>query len=214
MALLRWAQRARAIVIEDDYDSEFRHRGRPLTALQGLDDAGCTVYVGTFSKTMFPGLRIGFLVAPAALVDTIAAARSSSAPAAALDQAALAAFIADGQFARHVRRMRVAYRERSEALVDALHAECGGALEPHPSETGMQLWAALHAPCSDRAVRDAAAARGVELAALSDYFVGRRRTSGLVFGFGGVRPAALRTGAQRLAQAIEDAMQSTRRDAG
>jgi GntR family transcriptional regulator/MocR family aminotransferase len=208
MTLLRWAHRARAIVIEDDYDSEFRYRGRPLTALHGLDDGGCTVYVGTFSKTMFPGLRIGFLVAPPALVDVVAASRSTP-PAAALDQAALAAFLADGHFARHVRRMRVVYRERSEALLDALAAECGGAHDPSPSETGMQLWARLRAG-SDVAVRDAAAARGIEIGALSDYFVGRPRASGLVFGFGGVRPAALRTGAQRLAQAIADAVNPAR----
>ena len=201
MALLRWARRARAVVIEDDYDSEFRHRGRPLTALQGLDDVGLTFYVGTFSKTMFPGLRIGFLIAPPAFVEVIAASRSSP-PAAAIDQATLATFIADGHFARHVRRMRVAYRERSEVLLEALAAECGGVLDPHPSATGMQLWAEVRS-YADRAVQDAAARHGVELAALSEYFVGRPRRTGLVFGFGGVRPAAIRAGVKQLARAIE-----------
>lgn len=201
MTLLRWARRAGAIVIEDDYDSEFRHHGRPLTALQGLDDAGRTVYVGTFSKTLFPGLRIGFLVAPPALVDAIASTRTGP-PAPALEQATLAAFIANGDFARHVRRMRVAYRERGEALLAALVAECSGVLEPRPSATGMQLWAALAPPHADRAVRAAAAQHGIELAALSDYYVGRARESGLVFGFGGVRPAALRAGVKQLAAVL------------
>lgn len=196
MALLRWAERARAVVIEDDYDSEFRHHGRPLTALQGLDDAGRTVYVATFSKTLFPGLRLGFLVAPPALVDVIAAARTGP-PASALDQATLAAFMASGAFARHVRRMRLAYRERGEALVEALTRECGGALEPRPSATGMQLWAALR-DASDAAVRDAAARHGIELAALSEYYIGRARTNGLVFGFGGVRPTAIRAAVRQL----------------
>lgn len=200
MALLRWARRASAVVIEDDYDSEFRHHGRPLTALQGLDDAGRTVYVGTFSKTLFPGLRIGFFVAPPSLVDVALAARTGP-PASALEQAVLAAFLSSGAFARHVRRMRLAYRERGEALVDALATECGGALSPRPSATGMQLWAALHRG-SDRGVRDAAARAGIELAALSDYYLGRPRANGLVFGFGGVRPAAIRAAVRALADVL------------
>jgi GntR family transcriptional regulator / MocR family aminotransferase len=202
LALLRWASQARAVVIEDDYDSEFRHRGRPLVALQGLDEAGCVVYVGTFSKSMYPGLRMGFLIAPPALVDVFAAARGAlPAPASALDQVALAQFIADGHFARHLRRMRVAYRERSEALIAALAADCAGALTVGPCDTGMQLWAELAAPLDDARVRDEAMARGVEVGALSDYTIGRSR-QGLVFGFGGVRPSAMRAGTRALAQAL------------
>ncbi|NOK08299.1 PLP-dependent aminotransferase family protein [Corallococcus exercitus] len=206
MALLQWAERTRALIIEDDYDSEFRHRGRPLTALQGLDDAGCVVYVGTFSKSMFPGLRLGFFIAPPSLVDVFSAARAAaSAPASTLEQAALAAFLAEGHFARHLRRMRAAYRERGEALLDALRADCSGVLTPRPCDTGMQLCASLAAPLSDLRVRDEAARKGVEVAALSDYFLGRRRESGLVFGFGGVRPDALRAGTRTLARVLEAA---------
>jgi GntR family transcriptional regulator/MocR family aminotransferase len=204
LALLRWAARTRAVVIEDDYDSEFRHRGRPLTALAGLDEAGCVVYVGTFSKTLFPGLRVGFLVAPPSLVDAFAASRASLAsPASSLSQAALAVFISDGHFATHLRRMRVAYRERGEALIAALRAECGDTLVPQPSQTGMQLSALLRISAPDVRVREEVARAGVEVAALSDYFIGRARASGLVLGFGGVRPAALRAGVRSLAQAIE-----------
>ena len=206
MALLQWAERTRSLIIEDDYDSEFRHRGRPLTALQGLDDAGCVVYVGTFSKSMFPGLRLGFLVVPPSLVDVVSAARASaSAPASALEQAALAVFLAEGHFARHLRRMRAAYRERGEALLEALHADCSGVLAPRPCDTGMQVCAFLPAPLSDLRVRDEAALQGVEVAALSDYFLGRRRESGLIFGFGGVRPDDMRAGTRILARAIEAA---------
>ncbi|RKH27383.1 PLP-dependent aminotransferase family protein [Corallococcus praedator] len=206
MALLHWAERTRAVIIEDDYDSEFRHRGRPLTALQGLDEAGCVVYVGTFSKSMFPGLRLGFFVAPPSLVDAFASARATApAPASSLEQAALAVFLAEGHFARHLRRMRVAYRERGEALLDALRADCAGTLTPRPCDTGMQVSASLAAPLSDLRVRDEAARLGVEVAALSDYFLGRRREAGLVFGFGGVRPDALRAGTRTLARALEAA---------
>ncbi|RKH81140.1 PLP-dependent aminotransferase family protein [Corallococcus sp. AB045] len=206
MALLRWSERTRSLIIEDDYDSEFRHRGRPLTALQGLDDVGCVVYVGTFSKSMFPGLRLGFLVVPSSLVDIFSAARATSpAPASTLEQAALARFLAEGHFARHLRRMRAAYRERGEALLDALVAEGSGVLAPRPCDTGMQLCASLAAPLSDLRVRDEAARLGVEVAALSDYFLGRRRDAGLVFGFGGVRPDDMRTGTRALARAIEAA---------
>src|SRR4029077_9811664 len=91
MALLRWAVSARAMVVEDDYDSEFRHRGRPLTALQGLDEAGCVIYVGTFSKTLYPGLRLGFLFPPPALLPVFAAGRAAGhTTASALEQATLA----------------------------------------------------------------------------------------------------------------------------
>ncbi|GMU06989.1 PLP-dependent aminotransferase family protein [Corallococcus caeni] len=206
MSLLEWAERTRSLIIEDDYDSEFRHRGRPLTALQGLDDAGCVVYVGTFSKSMFPGLRLGFFIAPPSLVDAFSAARAAaSAPASTLEQAALAAFLAEGHFARHLRRMRAAYRERGEALLDALRADCSGVLTPRSCDTGMQVCASLAAPLSDLRVRDEAAREGVEVAALSDYFLGRRRESGLVFGFGGVRPDALRAGTRTLARVLEAA---------
>jgi GntR family transcriptional regulator/MocR family aminotransferase len=206
LALLRWAAASRSWVIEDDYDSEFRHRGRPLMALQGLDEAGVVVYVGTFSKSIFPGLRLGFLVAPPALVDLFLRTRLADiAPASALDQATLAAFITDGHFATHLRRMRNAYRERAEALRAALVAECGGLLSLHDSDAGMQLCASLSAGARDRDVRDEAAKRGVEVAALSDYSFGRSRRNGLVFGFGGVRPERMRDGAKKLALAIEAA---------
>jgi GntR family transcriptional regulator/MocR family aminotransferase len=204
LQLLRWAARSGAVVIEDDYDSEFHHRGRPLTALAGLDEAGRVVYVGTFSKSMFPGLRLGFVVVPPALVDLVAAARAAlPAPASAFEQAALAVFLADGHFATHLRRMRVAYRERGEALVEALTAECG--LAPRPCDTGMQLVAMLPAAVSDRRVADLAAREGVEVGALSSYRIAPSRRGGLVFGFGGVRPAAMRPAAQRLARALASA---------
>lgn len=204
LALLGWATQARSWIVEDDYDSEFRHRGRPLLALQGLDEAGCVLYVGTFSKTLFPGLRLGFSIVPPGLVPVFEAARrATGSPAAALEQAVVSAFIEEGHFASHLRRMRVAYRERCAALLEALRKDCPGVLAPVPAEAGIQLTADLDPAISDRAVRAAAAERGLELGALSEYYLGSPRRNGLVFGFGGVRPSEMRAGTRKLAAAIE-----------
>jgi GntR family transcriptional regulator/MocR family aminotransferase len=211
LALLRWAAQTRAVIVEDDYDSEFRHRGRPLMAMQGLDENGVVAYVGTFSKTMFPGLRIGFVVAPPTMVDAFAAARALvPAPASSIDQAALARFISEGHFATHLRRMRAVYRERGEALVEGLLRQCTGALHPNPPETGMQLFADLEESLSDTRVRDECAARGVEVGSVSDRFLGRTTHSGLVLGFGCARVASIRAAVEKLAQALEAAQRSPR----
>lgn len=205
MALLAWAARAGALLLEDDYDSEFRHRGRPLTALQGLDADGRVAYIGTFSKSLFPGLRLGFVVVPEGLVEPMARSRRLlGPPASSLEQAAVARFIDEGHFARHLRRMRQLYRERGEALVEALRRTCAGALEVPVAETGMQLCARLSDDLLDTRVRDAAAARGVEVAALSDYALEGPAANGLVFGFGAVRPRAIREGAVALARALRE----------
>jgi len=204
MALLRWAAEQRAVLLEDDYDSEFRHRGRPLTALQGLDESGCVLYVGTFSKTLFPGLRLGYLIVPPAWVDAVARARASlPAPASALEQAALASFMDEGHFARHLRRMRGVYRERCEALLDALRTRCGGVLEPRPCDTGMQLCAMLPPGVLDTRVRDHAAELGVEVAPLTDYCFAPPRRGGLVFGFGAIPPQAIRAGVETLQRVLD-----------
>ncbi len=206
LTLLGWAARTGAVIVEDDYDSEFRYRGRPLTALQGLDEAGRVVYVGTFSKTLFPGLRLGFLVAPPGLVEAMACARATApAPASVLEQTALFIFMTEGHFATHLRRMRGAYQERSEALLSALETDCGGLLAPTAGGTGMQLSATLPPAFADSRVRDEAARLGIEIAALSSYYLRSPRRNGLVFGFGGVRPSEVRAGTRLLARAIEAA---------
>jgi GntR family transcriptional regulator/MocR family aminotransferase len=111
----------------------------------------------------------------------------------------------EGHFARHLRRMRGVYRERAEVLLDALHARCSGVLEPRPCDTGMQLCAMLPAGVSDLEVRGRAARVGVEAAALSEYRLTRRGRGGLVFGFGAIRPAAIRSGVEALQEALEGA---------
>ena len=207
MALLRWAAAQRAMILEDDYDSEFRHRGRPLDRAPGARRRpGGFSTSGTFSKTMFPGSRLGYLVVPPSLVDVFAAARASlPAPASALEQAALATFMDEGHFARHLRRMRGVYRERAEVLLDALRTRCAGVLEPTPCDTGMQLCAMLPPGVSDLRSASARRSLGVEVAPLSEYGFGRRRRGGLVFGFGAIRPAAIRAGVETLQRALEPA---------
>lgn len=199
LALLDWAARTGAVILEDDYDSEFRHHGRPLTALQGLDTTGHVIYVATFSKSLFPGIRLGFVVVPRTMVEPLTRRRGLvGSPASALEQAAVARFIDEGHFGRHLRRMRLLYRERGEALVDALRRTCGGALSVPSPETGLQLCARLLIDTKDTHLRDAAAARGVEVAALSDYALGQAGPRGLVFGFGAVPLPAIEEGASLL----------------
>src|SRR5262249_54566255 len=135
-ALLDFAQARGAVVIEDDYDGEFRHAGRPLDALQTLDRADSVFYVGTFSKSLFPALRLGFVVTPPwARAALIRAKQLTDWHGAVLAQDTLAAFIAEGHLARHVRKMRRVYGERRAALLEALTRHCGEALQPLPGET-------------------------------------------------------------------------------
>jgi GntR family transcriptional regulator/MocR family aminotransferase len=206
LALLNWASAAHAWIVEDDYDSEFRHGARPIPCLHGLDVEGRVIYVGSFAKTLFPSLRLGFLIVPLDLREQmLAARRTTELHPPTLDQAVLADFIAEGHFARHLRRMRAAYRERLEALKEAAERFGGGALRVRPARTGLHVVADLLGPDAAR-VFEEAAARGVEVMPLSAYYLGPgERTNGLVLGFGSVRPERLAEGMQRLAAAIEAA---------
>lgn len=206
LALLKWASAARAWVIEDDYDNEFRYGARPLPCLHGLDSDGRVIYVGSFAKTLFPALRLGFLIVPPDLHARLLAARRAvdSLPP-TLEQAVLADFVAAGHFDRHLRRMRAVYRERLETLATEAARLCGGALRLRTVQTGLHVVADLTGVDADRVFQEAAA-RGVEVMPLSAYYFGRgKRESGLVLGFGAVRPDAMRKGMERLAAAIEAA---------
>ncbi|HJZ76102.1 MAG TPA: PLP-dependent aminotransferase family protein [Vicinamibacterales bacterium] len=213
LALLRWAGAARAWVLEDDYDSEFRYGARPIPCLHGLDEDGRVIYVGSFSKTLFPALRLGFLIVPSDLQRRLVSARrAADVHPPLLEQAALADLMSEGHFDRHLRRMRAAYRERLDALTDAAARHCGGALALRPVRTGLHAVADLMSVDAER-VHQAAAARGVEVTPLAHYYLGRprsmmadaRSTNAIVLGFGSVRPDALRRGMEQLASAIEAA---------
>jgi len=210
LALLQWAARARAWVIEDDYDSEFRYGTRPIPCLHGLDTDNRVIYVGSFSKSLFPALRMGFLIVPLDLRDSLLAARlAADVHPPWLDQAVLADFMEGGHFDRHVRRMRAAYRERLDALSEAAERLCGGALRLRPVRTGLHAIADLEGADDERVFHEAAA-RGVEVMPLSWYFNRKpARANGLVLGFAPVRPDALGTGMEQLAVAIDVARRAT-----
>jgi GntR family transcriptional regulator / MocR family aminotransferase len=204
LKLLAWAAQAGAWVLEDDFDSEFRYAGRPVAAMQGLDAAGRVVYLGTFSKTLFPALRVGYLVVPAALVDAFTVAVRLTGHQVATDlQAALADFIVEGHFAAHVRRMRALYAARQDRLVRALRRRLDGLLAVDARDGGMQVAGMLPPDADDAAASRAANAEDVIAPPLSLYHVGLPVRRGLHLGYAGVPEREITTGVERLARALE-----------
>jgi GntR family transcriptional regulator/MocR family aminotransferase len=208
LELLAAAADMQAWIVEDDYDSEFRYVSRPLTALQGLDTEGRVVYVGTFSKVMFPALRIGFVIAPPSLLPALAAARQfAGTQQAALEQMVLSDFISDGHFERHVRRMRAVYAERQQFLLDALREECEGLIDAAPAGSGMHLVGWLPPDVDDRDVSRRAAARGVDAIPLSAFAVGRGAgRPGVLLGYAHVDRPTMFSAAHRLAAAVRESI--------
>jgi GntR family transcriptional regulator/MocR family aminotransferase len=184
LALIEWARSRDAWIIEDDYNSEFRYAGRPLASLQGLDPAGRVIYVGTFSKTIFPSLRLGCLVLPEELVDVFAAARAlNDVHSSLIDQAVLAEFIAEGHFARHVRRMRTLYELRQRILLEECRKQLGGLLEVEKADAGMHLVGWLPEGVSDVELSKKAAERGLKLSAVSEYYQVKPVRGGFILGY-------------------------------
>jgi GntR family transcriptional regulator / MocR family aminotransferase len=203
LQLLDWARRKGAWIIEDDYDSEYRYESPPIASLQGLDRDARVLYVGTFSKVLFPALRLGYIVVPADLVARFAAVRD------AMDifpptstQATLADFIREGHFGRHLRRMRALYRERRGALVEAIRDELGDALAVVGDEAGMHLVAILSREADDRKISVRAARNGLWAMPLSSCYFGRPSRQGFVLGFGGTDVPEMVSGVRRLRSAL------------
>jgi len=197
LQLLNWAQTSGAWIIEDDYDSEYRYESMPVASLQGLDHSGRVIYIGTFSKVLFPSLRLGFIVIPPDLIERFVAIRY------AMDifppyliQEAIADFMCEGHFARHVRRMRCLYGERRTTLVESIHREFGSMIEVHGAEAGMHLTVTLPEGFSDREIASRAARHGLWLWPLSPNYLGKPSRQGLILGFGSTTseqiPAAVR----------------------
>jgi GntR family transcriptional regulator/MocR family aminotransferase len=185
VALLDWAARNDAWIIEDDYDSEYRYVSRPLGALQGMDERNRTVYVGTFSKVLYPSLRVGYLVVPPSLWESFLDARDAlDVFSPTLYQLALAEFLDEGHFARHLRRMRSIYQRRREALLEGLAEHCNGMLDVLNADAGLHIATVLPDDSDDRAVVRRMTTRGLAAVPLSGCFMGPA-TNGLLLGFGG-----------------------------
>jgi GntR family transcriptional regulator/MocR family aminotransferase len=205
-ALLAWAEQHGAVIIEDDYDTEFRFGGRPLDPLQCLDRTGRVIYVGTFSKVLLPGLRLGFLIAPASLQPALQMAKHLTdwhgEPA---SQAALARFIDEGLLTRHIRRVAREYTDRYEQIVDALERQFGGRLRPIPAAAGIHLAAEVVPGQSmdiAKAVRRAEEC-GVRVNTFSEFCFHAPARSGLVLGYGAIPTHRVKDGMARLASSFD-----------
>jgi GntR family transcriptional regulator/MocR family aminotransferase len=203
LELLRWAAKSKAWIVEDDYDSEFRYSSRPVPALQGLDRDGTVIYVGSFSKLLFPGLRLGYMVVPPQLLDRMLITKFvTDWHSSTIDQAVVTEFINQGHFSRHIRRMRALYLERLEALIDCLSSESGGLLTVTRPDSGMHLVASLAAGIDDRAAATAASEMGVSSLPMSLCYLGRKRKPGLILGYAAYTPLQIKQGCRVMAVAL------------
>ena len=204
LQLLDWAQSSGAWIVEDDYDSEYRYESMPIASLQGLDRHSRVIYIGTFSKVLFPSLRLGYVVAPRDLVDRFVTMRHAMDLCPShLNQAVLAEFIREGHFSRHVRRMRQLYKERRKVLVDAISVELGSFLEVHGDKAGMHLLVMLPKGLSDRAIAAQAAEKNLSLWPLSPLYAGRGRWQGFILGFGNVTTAEIPEAVRRMKSVLD-----------
>jgi GntR family transcriptional regulator/MocR family aminotransferase len=210
--LLAWARASGAWIVEDDYDSEFRYTGRPLPCLQGLEaeqrepgQHAHVLYVGTFSKTLVSGLRLGYMVVPDELVDAFRAARSTvDRHTPTSYQHVLADFIGDGHYFRHIRHVRNLCAERQGVLVDAASKRLSGLIDVAPDAAGLHLLGRLAPGIDDVAAHDAAMARGIRSWALSKFHLGRPPRGGaLVLGYGGFSEAQIQRAAGELGRVLE-----------
>jgi GntR family transcriptional regulator / MocR family aminotransferase len=204
-ALLDWAERQQAWILEDDYDSEFRYVSRPVGALQGMDARDRVIYIGTFSKALFPAVRVGYVVVPPPLWARFIEARFAfDLFTPTLYQRALSEFLRRGHFARHLRRMRSAYLERRNALLRGLARHCGELVRVHNSDAGLHLTVLLRNGADDREVATRLGRRGVATIALSSCYVGPTQSQGLLLGFGCATPQRLFDAARVLGDVLRE----------
>ncbi|MDR0216602.1 MAG: PLP-dependent aminotransferase family protein [Comamonas sp.] len=200
LAAIAWAQQEQAWIIEDDYDSEFHYAGKPTACVQGLDRHERTIYIGTFTKSMFPGLRIGYMVLPPSLLAPMTVARTlldgHSAPIA---QLTLARFIEGGHLGAHIRTMRAVYAERRDVLARLVREHLGDFLEPRVPAGGMQMPCTLIRDISERAAVDCAHRAGIDLLGLTELHASSPHKEGFLMGFAAHTPHELEVAARKLA---------------
>jgi GntR family transcriptional regulator/MocR family aminotransferase len=200
LELLRWAEKAEAWIFEDDYDSEFRYDGRTLPALQGLDQRGHVVYFGTFSKTLFPSLRIGYVIVPPRLAPAFAKAVEIAGHGPSLiEQAALHRFIESGAYARHLKQVRSLYDERHAVFCRAVRKRLGKALRLSGEAMGLHITGELMSGGDDRRLSEQAAIAHLSIPPLSRYYGGPADRRGFVMGYGHLSPAQIQSGVAALA---------------
>jgi GntR family transcriptional regulator / MocR family aminotransferase len=198
LQLLDWADRSRSWILEDDYDSDYRYENLPISSLQGLDRNARVVYIGTFSKVLFPSLRLGYLVLPRELVERFRAVRvGMDIGPATFHQAVLADFIREGHFSRHIRRMRSLYRERRNLLLGSLRAEFGSSLEVTGEQAGMHLCVVFQG-INDRETAQNAALTNLWLVPLSSSYAGKVSQRGFILGFGSTRVEEMASAVRKL----------------
>lgn len=206
LELLAWAAAKKAWVVEDEYDSEYRYTGPPLASLQSLDKTGCVIYVGTLSKVLFPGLRLGYMVVPPSLADAFAQGKAViDRHTAIVPQIVLADFISEGHFARHIKRTREIYAERRSVLLESLDTQLADAIHLGPSDAGLHLAVAFKRYRNDQAVAQAALQKGVEVRALSQFYaaqdcaaIKQSSASGLLLGFASIPTEEIKHGVEIL----------------
>jgi len=202
LELLAWATEHKAWVVEDDYDSEYRYSGAPHASLQSLDKAGCVIYVGTLSKVLFPGLRLGYMVLPPALVQAFTNGKAViDRHTSIVPQIVLSEFISEGHFSRHIKRTREVYAERRAALLSGLESGFADQFDFGPTDAGLHLAVAFKQQRDDLALAKAAFKRGIELRSLSEFYAPQAEAplrigtpSGLLLGFASVPNAETQLG--------------------
>ncbi len=203
--LLRAAERAGAWIVEDDYVGEFHYSGRPPPTLKSVDEGGRVIYVGSFSKSLFPALRLGYLVAPPKLTDTFRRIGSATVQGAPTHlQSVVARFIQEGHFAAHIRRMRKIYAERKDALIDAAARHLDGMLIVNPTNTGFHTNARLAPEFEEVEVAQRASERRIVITPISRFCIVPASQKGLILGFSAIPPATIEAGVKSVARVFQD----------